>query len=186
MVETTSCYMAARVVENKSYTGSKDQKVAMVEEFIKETGYKNITLQCDGESTIWYLIEGIAARFPNLEGTSMYTITARQIAPSTSNANGSVERSIRIVRDQIRVIMGHLTDRLGIRIDPNSKFIPWAVRHCTWQINNMLPMKSFKGTTRWEIIKGRRYTDRSQQDAYAGDKGMAFAHIDVSDIRWGS
>ena len=40
MVETTSCYMAARVVENKSYTGSKDQKVAMAEEFIKETGYK--------------------------------------------------------------------------------------------------------------------------------------------------
>lgn len=38
----------------------------------------------------------------------------------------------------------------------------------------------------WEIIKGRRYTDRSQQDAYTGDKGMGFAHIDVSDLRWGS
>merc|ERR1711973_280680 len=52
--------------------------------------------------------------------------------------------------------MGHLTDRPGIRLGPNSKFIPWVVRHCTWLINNMLPMKSFKGTTRWEIVKGRK------------------------------
>merc|ERR1711989_195057 len=59
-------------------------------------------------------------------------------------------------RDQIRGVMGHLTDRLGIKIDPNSKFIPWVVRHCTWLIHNMLPMKLFKGTTRWEIIKGRK------------------------------
>ena len=65
-----------------------------------------------------------------------------------------MERSVRIVRGQIRVVMGHLTDRLGIRLDHNSKFIPWVVRHCTWLINNMLPMKSFKGTTIFETIKG--------------------------------
>ena len=34
MVETTSCFMAARVVENKSYTGQMDQKVSMVADFI--------------------------------------------------------------------------------------------------------------------------------------------------------
>lgn len=38
----------------------------------------------------------------------------------------------------------------------------------------------------WEIVKGRRFTDKSQQDAYPGDLGMGFAHIDVKDLRWGS
>ena len=40
MVETTSRYMAARVVENKTYTGELDQKVAMVGAFTKEIGKK--------------------------------------------------------------------------------------------------------------------------------------------------
>ena len=66
-----------------------------------------------------------------------------------------MERAVRIVRDQIRVIMGHLADRLGIDLDPNSKFVPWVFRHATWLVNNMLPMKSFKGVARYEILRGR-------------------------------
>lgn len=36
----------------------------------------------------------------------------------------------------------------------------------------------------WEIKRGRKYTDQSQQDIYSGDKGMQFAHLAKNDIRW--
>lgn len=38
----------------------------------------------------------------------------------------------------------------------------------------------------WNLTKGRHFTDESQQNVYSGDKGMEFAHITKSDIRWGS
>ena len=68
MVETTSWYMAARVVENKSYTGQIDQKVAMVGASIKDIGKRNVTLQCDSEATIMFLAQGIADRFTHNKG----------------------------------------------------------------------------------------------------------------------
>ncbi len=38
----------------------------------------------------------------------------------------------------------------------------------------------------WDIVRGRKYTDQSQQDIYNGDKGMQFAHLAKNDIRWRS
>jgi len=38
----------------------------------------------------------------------------------------------------------------------------------------------------WNLTKGRHFTDESQQNIYAGDKGMEFAHVTKADIRWGS
>lgn len=36
----------------------------------------------------------------------------------------------------------------------------------------------------WDIVKGRKYTDTSQQNVYSGDKGLAFAHTTNEDVRW--
>ena len=49
MAETTSSYVFARVVETKEVTGTLDPKVQLVENFIREIGFKNITLQSDSE-----------------------------------------------------------------------------------------------------------------------------------------
>ena len=36
----------------------------------------------------------------------------------------------------------------------------------------------------WDIVRGRKFTDQSQQDIYTGDRGMQFAHLAKNDIRW--
>ena len=36
----------------------------------------------------------------------------------------------------------------------------------------------------WEVARGRRYTDRSQQELHPGDKGMSFAHLTKKDLKW--
>lgn len=36
----------------------------------------------------------------------------------------------------------------------------------------------------WDIVRGRKYTDQSQQNIYNGDKGMQFAHLAKNDIKW--
>ena len=59
----------------------------MAEDSIKDMRIRNITLQCDGESAIWYLCKGVADRFTNSAGTNPYRITAGHIAPGTSNKN---------------------------------------------------------------------------------------------------
>ena len=40
----------------------------------------------------------------------------------------------------------------------------------------MLQIELVNQFKNWEIKKGRKYTDQSQQDAFPGDKGLAFAH----------
>lgn len=36
----------------------------------------------------------------------------------------------------------------------------------------------------WEIQRGRKYSDESQQSIFSGDKGMQFAHLAKNDINW--
>lgn len=36
----------------------------------------------------------------------------------------------------------------------------------------------------WEIQRGRKYTDESQQSIFDGDKGMQFAHLAKNDLSW--
>ena len=132
MVEKTSCFMAARVVDDKSFKGHMDQKVAMVADFIIFTGRKDITLQCDSEASIWLLAQGVAERFQNKVGDTPYAITTRHIAPGASNSNGSVERAVRIVRDQIRVLAGHFRHKFEFNLEHSSKPVPWLVRHSAY------------------------------------------------------
>ena len=71
-----------------------------------------------------YLVQDIADRSNDNKGTSPQNVTARFIAPGSSNANGSVEGAVSIIRDQLRVMDGTLTLRFDIELDPKSKFIP--------------------------------------------------------------
>ena len=36
----------------------------------------------------------------------------------------------------------------------------------------------------WDIVRGRKFTDQSQQNLYPGDKAMQFAHLAKNDIKW--
>ena len=83
-----------------------DEKVSIVENFLREIGKRDLTLQCDGESTLISLVETVADRFTSREGPNVYRIIGRYTSSYTSNSNGSVERAIRLIRDQLRVMFG--------------------------------------------------------------------------------
>tara|TARA_B100000963_G_scaffold216298_1_gene188648 strand:- start:5888 stop:6436 length:549 start_codon:yes stop_codon:yes gene_type:complete len=38
----------------------------------------------------------------------------------------------------------------------------------------------------WNLKQGRHFTDESQQLAFTSDKGLEYAHVTKSNIRWGS
>ena len=140
MVETTSSYMFARVVENKEVTGTLDPKVQLIENFIRELGVKVITLQSDSETTVQTICKLAAERFKFENDSKATLITTRVTSPHSSNSNGSVERAIRLIRDQLRVMFGYITHRFNIIFSPTTKFIPWLVRHACWLINRCVPV----------------------------------------------
>ena len=37
----------------------------------------------------------------------------------------------------------------------------------------------------WNLTKGRHFSDESQQEVYAGDRGLEFATQTKTDVRWG-
>ena len=156
MAETTSGYLYARPVKGKEYIGQSDEKVTMVEDFLKELGKKDVTLQCDGESTLMYLVQGVSDRITTEEGSS-FNIRARFTAPYSSNSNGTVERAIRLIRDQIRVVVGYLSHKYHEIFNPNSKIVPWLIRHVIYILNRLVAQKSLNNKTRYEVCFGRLY-----------------------------
>ena len=155
MVETTRGYMFARVVEEKAYRGQYDQKVTMVEDFLKDLGKREYTLQCGGESTLISLIARLADHLAPNEGSAIVQINATYTSPHSSNSNGSVERAIRLIRDQLRVMFGHITHKLNVVFAPKTKFIPWLVRHVCWIINRCIQKSN--GKTRYEDMFKREF-----------------------------
>ena len=155
MVETTSSYLFARVVETKEVTGTLDPKVQLVENFIRELVAKIVTLQSDSETTVQTICKLAAERFKFEDDTKAAQITTRVTSPHSSKSNGSVERAIRLIRDQLRVMFGYLTHKFNIVFSPTTKFIPWLVRHACWLINRCI-QKSDK-QTRFEHHFKREY-----------------------------
>ena len=159
MVETTSGYLYARVVESKAVTGTYDPKVENVVQFLKDIGCKSVTLQSDQEDTVMKICELAAERFRFKGGDLAHSITTRFTAPYSSNSNGSVERAIRLIRDQVRVMFGSLVHKYQCVFDQTSNFIPWLIRHCCWIINRAIIKQD--GRTRFEHLYGRALAKKS-------------------------
>ena len=98
----------------------------------------------------------MAERFINLKATWATQINARFIAPHSSNSNGSVERAIRMVRDQCRVMYGAITHRFNEIFPNENRIIPWLIRHAVWILNRCLVMKKQKKTG-FELLRGRKF-----------------------------
>ena len=82
-------------------------------------------------------------------------INTRVTSPHSSNSSGSVERAIRLIRDQLRVMFGHITHKLNVVFSPKTKFIPWLVRHVCWIINRCIEKNN--GKTRFEDMFKRDF-----------------------------
>ena len=147
----------ARVVKEKTFTGAHDEKVSMVEDFLREIGKREVIIQCDGESTLKYLVETVVERFTSREGPNVYSITGRYTSAYTSNSNGSVERAVRLVRDQLRVMFGAICHRHEEIFDPYTSFIKWMVRHAVFILSRVVAQKLLENKTRYEVLFGREY-----------------------------
>ena len=79
----------------------------------------------------------------------------RVTSPQSSNSNGSVERAIRLIRDQLRVMLGHITHKLNVAFGPKTKFIPCVVRHVCWIINRCI--EKTNGKTRYGDMFQREF-----------------------------
>ena len=134
-----------------------DEKVSIVENFLREIEKRDITLQCDGESTLISLVETVADRFTSREGPNVYRIIGRYTSSYTSNSTGSVGWLIRLIRDQLRVMFGALCHKFEETFDPNTRIIQWLVRHAVYIINRLVAQKSLANKTRYEVLFGREY-----------------------------
>ena len=111
LCETTGSRTYARVLGDKIYSGAFDPKVHMAEQFMRAFGHKIVTLQGDCEASVMKLIEDVSGRFVSLKDTQATQVSILFSASLSSNSHGSVERAIRIVRGQCRVMYGALTHR---------------------------------------------------------------------------
>ena len=52
--------------------------------------------------------------------------------------------------------------------------------------NSILNIVIANHWSNWNLIKGRHFTDESQQQVYSGDKGLEYSNQAKKDVRWGS
>jgi hypothetical protein len=168
MVDTMTGYMSARVVETKAFVGLHDPKIAIILHFIRELGHTQIILQSDHAQNLNQLLSVVCDVFKRgldkeeKRLSKVIRCTSRSTAGHSSNSNGSVERAIRIIRDQIRVMMSHFEEEINktkdeydsiFKIDISHELFIYLVRHATWIINRCIKTK---GPLRKLEIKMRR------------------------------
>ena len=86
-----------------------------------EIGVKIVTLQSDGETTVQTICKLAAERFTFENQAKAISTNTRITSPYSSNSNGSVERAIRLIRDQLRVMFGCIAHKFNVVFDPKTK-----------------------------------------------------------------
>ena len=104
------------------------------------------------------------------------------------------------VTDQVRSLVedGSFSDkRVEVYLayfDTNEDLVG-AVNYFTGNIRNVsikeniddsvLSLSVASHWANWNLTKGRHFSDESQQEVYAGDRGLEFATQTKTDVRWG-
>ena len=118
--------------------------------FSQELGNESakIVLKSDQESSVKSVIDG--------------AIRARRDAPTmpeyspvrSSGSNGVIERRIKEVQGQLRVMKSALDTRVGVDIRGTSNVLPWMVEYASVLINRYLVEK--EGKTAYERLRGKK------------------------------
>ena len=72
----------------------------------------------------------------------------------SSGSNGVIERGIKEVQGQLRVMKSALDTRVGVDIRSTSNFLPWMVEYASVLINRYLVGKD--GKTAYERLRGKK------------------------------
>jgi hypothetical protein len=127
-VRTQMC-MAA-IVPSK---GATPYTIAELKRFLFECGRTYAVLQCDGESSVKVVAQGIAK---DLGGISL-----RYAPVGSSESQGSVERLHQTLFAQARVMRSAFIERYGmekIDVGVDSTFMPWLVKHAAFTLNRFM------------------------------------------------
>ena len=79
----------------------------------------------------------------------------QQTPPHDSQSNGRVERAVRSIEEQTRVLKLDVENRIGGRISVHDAIFIWLLRHATMLLNFRQP--SADGKTAYQRLRGRSY-----------------------------
>ena len=108
-----------------------------------------LVIRTEGEASILSLAEEIAR-----ERGDLPTILERP-PPYDSRANGYVERAVRSVEEQTRVLKVAFQDVTGRELAVDTPSLAWLVEHAADTLNKALV--SADGRTAYERVRGRKY-----------------------------
>ena len=142
--KTTGEFMARRVVA-----------------FMREVGADqgDIVIKCDQEPAMASLTREIGAHRAAGGGARMVVESS---PVGDSKGNGVIERAVKSVQGQVRVLRSALEERIGAKLDPHHAVFPWMVEYASLMLN------------RFEVGRdGRTAYERNKQKK-AKTSGMEF------------
>ena len=142
--KTTREFMARRVVA-----------------FMREVGADqgDIVVKCDQEPAMASLTREIGAHRAAGGGARMVVESS---PVGDSKGNGMIERAVKSVQGQVRVLRSALEERIGAKLDPHHAVFPWMVEYASLMLN------------RFEVGRdGRTAYERNKQKK-AKTSGMEF------------
>ena len=122
--------------------------------FIMWTGHQTISLRSDNEPSCLALIEG-AKKY--LRGVGIQ-VNVETVVPGNKQANGAVESTIQVVRNQANLLIQQIEQLCGcedkILFSSAHPMYQWAVIHACWLLNRY---NVTNGETAFERCTGREY-----------------------------
>ena len=115
--KTTGEFMAKRVV-------------ALMREVGADQG--DIVVKCDQEPAMASLVKEIGAHRAAGGGARMVVESS---LVGDSKGNGVIERAVKSVQGQVRVMRSALEERIGAKLDPQHVVFPWMVEYASLMLN---------------------------------------------------
>ena len=112
----------------------------------------DINVKTDNEEAIKHLAEEVGRVRAAAGGQGRYNL---ETSPAySSSSNGIVERGIRSVQAQVRVIRSALEEKLNVKVDSQHSVWPWIVEYAAFLLNRAEVGRD--GRTAYERCKGKR------------------------------
>ena len=145
MVDRDSGHVSADMLPEK---GNFPNAVKRLSHNLQFLGYKRLILKSDQEPAIINLKAALVRERPE-------DIMTEESPVNEHQANGQVERAVRIVQGQIRTMRGALQARINATVRSNWDICPWLVRHAAATISRF--KRGEDGNTPHMRIRGREF-----------------------------
>jgi len=135
-----------------------DEKGYVVNQIVEDVawlGYSKCVLKTDNEPAI---VQVLKESLKALKVKGLDQVQEEHPPPYDSQANGSIEVGVKMVRGMVRTVQRTLENRIGFRIPPGHAILKWLVAHAADLLTRR--QKGHDGNTPYQRVKGRPYTGR--------------------------